>query len=137
MNLIYKSISIIRWIMSVRYDKLVDYDNTDVYNRHLIIKIKGKNGSQPRLAQTQRKALFPSNITGLHRLFFLYYSQNPTNLQVFFEKVSGYSFLYPLHSFPTFQLSALNHPQLKMLRLQIFFLFPLDRLVPDIRNYNT
>ncbi len=25
------------------------------------------NDTQPRLAQTQRKTLFPSNITGLHR----------------------------------------------------------------------
>jgi hypothetical protein len=46
---------------------LVDCGNTDVYNRHLTIKIKRKNDTQPRMAQAQRKTLLPSNLTGLHR----------------------------------------------------------------------
>ncbi len=51
--------------MSVWYDNLVDSGNSDVYNSQVIIKIKRKNDSQSRLAQTQRKTLLSSNITGL------------------------------------------------------------------------
>ena len=46
---------------------LVDCRNTDVYNSWVTTKIKRKNDTQSRMAQTQRKALLPSNLTGLHR----------------------------------------------------------------------
>ncbi len=46
---------------------LVDCGNSGVYNSPLIIKIKRKNDNQSRMAKTQRKALFPSNLTGLLR----------------------------------------------------------------------
>jgi hypothetical protein len=49
------------------YDNLVACRNTDVYDSQLTIKIKGKNDTQSRLAQTQRKTILPSNLTGLHR----------------------------------------------------------------------
>ena len=46
---------------------LVDCGNSDVYNSQVIIKIKRKNDTQSRMAQTQRKTLLPPNLTGLHR----------------------------------------------------------------------
>ncbi|MEE8596410.1 MAG: hypothetical protein V3T09_01205 [bacterium] len=45
----------------------VDCGNSEVYNSQPVIKIKEKNDSQPGLAQTQRKTLLSSNLTGLHR----------------------------------------------------------------------
>ncbi len=33
-------------VVFVWYDNLLDCDNSDVYNRHLDIKIKGKNDTQ-------------------------------------------------------------------------------------------
>ena len=38
-----KSISIIRWVMSVWYDSLVDCGKSDVYDSQVIAKIKSKN----------------------------------------------------------------------------------------------